>query len=46
VKVFVEKRFGRALFIRLTESNVPDASKEAFFDKFDKVAPQLAHGFD
>lgn len=36
----------RVLKLRLSKlvQRVPDASKEAFFDKFDEVAPQLAHG--
>lgn len=42
---FVEKRFGESLSIRLSASNLLDASKDEFFDKFNTEAEQLARDY-
>ena len=46
LEVFVEKRFGDRLSLRLTGSNLLDASKDEAFNKFDNAADQLARDFD
>ncbi len=43
---FVEKRFGERLALRLSASNLLDASKDEFFDKFDTLAGQLGREHD
>jgi len=44
--VFVEKRFGDSLSVRLSANNLLDASKDEFFDKFDTEADQIARDYD
>lgn len=46
LEVFVEKRFGERMSVRLTGSNLLDASKDEFFNKFDNAADQLSRDFD
>lgn len=46
LEVFVEKRFGDKLSVRLTGSNLLDASKDEFFDKFDTGIDQLNRDYD
>lgn len=46
LEVFVEKRFGDNLSVRLTGSNLLDASKDEFFDKFDTGIDQLNRDYD
>ncbi|KAA2285188.1 TonB-dependent receptor plug domain-containing protein [Arenimonas fontis] len=46
LEVFVEKRFGERLSMRLTGSNLLDASKDEVFHKFDNAADQLARDYD
>ncbi len=46
LEVFVEKRFGERLSVRLTGSNLLDASKDEFFNKFNTAADQLDRDFD
>ena len=46
LEMFVEKRFGERMSVRLTGSNLLDASKDEFFNKFDNAADQLARDFD
>lgn len=46
LEVFVEKRFGENVIVRLTGSNLLDSSKDEAFDKFDNVADQTARDYD
>mgnify|MGYP006354014737 FL=1 len=46
LEVFVEKRFGDRMSVRLTGSNLLDASKDEFFNKFDNGIDQLDRDFD
>ncbi len=46
LEVFVEKRFGRNLSVRLTGSNLLDASKDEVFDKFDNAFDQIDRDYD
>lgn len=46
LEVFVEKRFGERMSLRLTGSNLLDASKVEAFNKFDNAADQLSRDFD
>ena len=46
LEAFVEKRFGDNLSVRLTASNLLDASKDEFFHKFDTVGDQIARDHD
>lgn len=46
LEVFVEKRFGENLSLRLTGSNLLDASKDEWFDKFDTFGDQLDRDYD
>ncbi|MDO1560160.1 TonB-dependent receptor [Brevundimonas sp. 2R-24] len=44
--LFVERRFGRNFVLRLTGSNLLNASKDETFHKFDSIADQLARDYD
>ena len=44
--VFVEKRFGKSVSLRLSANNLLDASKDEFFDKFDTLEDQLDRDYD
>jgi outer membrane receptor protein involved in Fe transport len=46
LEVFVEKRFGQRATLRLTASNLLDASKDEIFNKFDNLADQIDRDFD
>lgn len=46
LEVFIEKRFGDNLSVRLTGSNLLDAEKDEFFDKFDNAADQIDRDYD
>ncbi len=46
LEVFVEKRFGQTVSLRLTASNLLDASKDEFFHKFDNQADQIDRDYD
>lgn len=46
LEVFVEKRFGERFSLRLTGSNLLDAKKREFFDKFDTLADQIDRDYD
>lgn len=46
LEVFIEKRFGENLSVRLTGSNLLDAEKDEFFDKFDNAADQFDRDYD
>jgi TonB-dependent receptor len=46
LEMFIEKNFGRNLSLRLTASNLLDASKDEFFNKFDDQADQIDRDFD
>jgi outer membrane receptor protein involved in Fe transport len=46
LEVFVEKRFGERMSVRLTGSNLLDASKDEYFNKFDNAADQRDRDFD
>ena len=46
LEVFVEKRFGERMSVRLTGSNLLDASKDEAFHKFDNAADQLDRDYD
>jgi len=41
LEAFVEKRFGDSVSVRLSASNLLDASKDEFFHKFDTIGDQL-----
>ncbi len=44
--VFFEKRFGKNLSLRLSATNLLDASKDEFYDKFDNLDDQLDRDYD
>nr|WP_298124655.1 TonB-dependent receptor [uncultured Pseudoxanthomonas sp.] len=44
--VFVEKRFGTNVSMRLSANNLLDASKDEFFDKFDTLQDQIDRDYD
>lgn len=46
LEVFVEKRFGKQMALRLTGSNLLDASKDEQFNKFDTLGDQIDRDFD
>ncbi len=46
LEMFVEKRFGERFTLRLTGSNLLDASKDEIFDKFVTEADQIARSYD
>ncbi len=46
LEVFVEKRFGQQMALRLTGSNLLDASKDERFNKFDTLGDQIERDFD
>ena len=46
LEVFVEKRFGETVSLRLSAANLLDASKDEFFNKFDNVDDQIDRDFD
>ena len=46
LEVFLEKRIGENVVVRLTGSNLLDSSKDEVFDKFDSVGDQLARDYD
>ena len=46
LEAFVEKRFGDNLAVRLSASNLLDASKDEFFDKFDNQSDQIDRDYD
>ncbi|NDK39617.1 TonB-dependent receptor [Pseudoxanthomonas gei] len=46
LEVFVEKRFGSKVSVRLTAANLLDASKDEFFNKFDNQDDQIDRDFD
>lgn len=46
LEVFVEKRFGDRMSLRLTGSNLLDAHKDEAFHKFDNAADQLDRDYD
>jgi outer membrane receptor for ferrienterochelin and colicin len=46
LEAFIEKRFGERFAVRLTGSNLLDASKDEVFRKFDTLADQLDRDYD
>jgi outer membrane receptor protein involved in Fe transport len=46
LEIFLERRFGENVVLRLTGSNLLDASKDEDFDKFGNVADQIARDYD
>jgi outer membrane receptor protein involved in Fe transport len=46
LEAFVEKRFGDAISVRLSATNLLDASKDEYFDKFDNLPDQLDRDYD
>ena len=46
LEAFIEKRFGEQWALRLTGSNLLDASKDEVFDKFTTIADQLDRDHD
>lgn len=46
LEVFVEKRFGKTLSVRLSAANLLDASKDEIFHKFDNEADQIDRDYD
>ncbi len=46
LEVFIEKRFGEHMAVRLTGSNLLDASKDEVFNKFDTLGDQIDRDFD
>ena len=46
LEAFIEKRFGDKLSLRLSASNLLDASKDEFIHKFDNLADQLDRDYD
>ena len=46
LEVFVEKRFGDQMALRLTGSNLLDASKDEVFNKFNTLGEQIERDFD
>jgi outer membrane receptor protein involved in Fe transport len=46
LEAFVEKRFGENFLVRLTGSNLDNASKDEVFNKFTTIEDQLERNFD
>lgn len=46
LEAFVEKRFGEAWVLRLSGSNLLNASKDEVFDKFNTIEDQIARDYD
>ena len=46
LEVFVEKRFGQTLSLRLSAANLLDASKDEVFHKFDNQVDQIDRDYD
>lgn len=46
LEVFVEKRFGQTLSLRLSAANLLDAAKDEVFHKFDNQADQIDRDYD
>lgn len=46
LEIFLERRFGENVVLRLTGTNLLNASKDEVFDKFDNLADQLARDYD
>jgi len=46
LEAFVEKRFGDSFSVRLSASNLLDASKDEFFHKFDTLGDQIDRDYD
>ena len=46
LEMFVEKRFGKTLSLRLSASNLLDASKDEEYHKFDDLGDQLDRDYD
>jgi outer membrane receptor protein involved in Fe transport len=46
LEVFVEKRFGDSMVVRLTGSNLLNASKDEVFNKFTTLEDQIDRSFD
>lgn len=46
LEVFVEKRFGESVTVRLTGSNLLNATKDEVFHKFDTEGDQVARDYD
>lgn len=46
LEVFIEKRLGENLSLRLSGANLLDADKDEFFDKFDNEADQIDRDYD
>lgn len=46
LEVFVEKRFGEKLSVRLSAANLLDASKDEVYHKFDNQADQIDRDYD
>jgi outer membrane receptor protein involved in Fe transport len=46
LELFVEKTFGSNLSLRLSGTNLLDARKREYFDKFDTEAEQIARDYD
>lgn len=46
LEIFLERRFGENVVLRLTGTNLLNASKDEVFDKFDNAADQMARDYD
>lgn len=46
IEAFIEKRFGEQLTLRLTGSNLDNASKDEVFDKFPTIDDQRSRSYD
>jgi len=46
LEAFIEKRIGKTMVVRLTGSNLLDASKDETFNKFTTIADQRGRSFD
>lgn len=46
LELFVEKRFGDDVSVRLTAANLLDSSKDEYFHKFNNLLDQLARDYD
>ncbi len=46
LEAFIEKRFGERVSVRLTASNLLDATKDEDFNKFDNLPDQIDRDFD
>lgn len=44
--LFVEKRFGTSVSVRLSANNLLDASKDEYFDKFNTLQDQIDRDYD